>query len=53
MCCNVFPNPEIDLPHAFADFFMSKTTNIVNKTIVDNYKYNGKRKLNVDNDDFM
>ena len=53
MFCNNILIPESNLPDAFADFFMSKTTSIVNETLIENDVYNGQRKLHVDNDDFM
>ena len=50
---NTVPINDSDLPNAFAEFFMTKTTNIVNDTITDDNVYNGKRKINVENHDFM
>ena len=45
---NNIPIDENELQNAFAEFFMAKTINIVNKIIIENDVYNGKRKLNVD-----
>ena len=42
-----------DLPNAFAEFCRAKTENILNEMLIEQDVFNGRRKLNVDNDDFM
>ena len=42
-----------NIPDAFANFFKDKVQNIVNTTEIDPDVYNGKRKLNTPNKNFM
>ena len=42
-----------DLPDAFAHFFDEKIKKIVNETLIDPDVYNGKKKINSQNFDFM
>ena len=53
MYCNDLLIPKLEMPDVFADYFVKKIENIVNETIIDNNVYNGKKKLNVENTDFM
>ena len=56
-CCEMFSNnvPVLnnDLPNVFEEFFTQKTANIVNDTKIEDNVYNGRRKLFVNNEDFM
>ena len=44
---------KVDLPQAFADFFKSKVDDIVKNTVICPEVYNGKRKVNCNDENFM
>ena len=48
-----FENHLIPIPDAFASFFKTKITNIVNESQINNNVYNGTRKVNVNDENFM
>ena len=45
--------PIHELPDSFADFFVNKVKTITNECKIDNFVYNGTRKLNVNPNNFM
>ena len=53
MTLNDLPIPKIDLQDTIANHFKSKIDNIVNESTINANVYNGKKKLNVNNLDFM
>ena len=42
-----------NLPDEFASFFKDKVQNVVNNLVIDDNVYNGTRKINAENEDFM
>ena len=53
MLLNNIEVPKKDLPEAFADFFITKVKSIVDEQVISNTVYNGIKKINCTENNFM